>query len=157
MCGGMCYLAWFCSHKRNQAVSFYLTITLVCGFMVLDTAWRNVWTCWHHPWLKADFFMTWLWFSFCVSCAGLLWISIHPYAIDLKAAMDRMIDLREIMVMESNFYNLISAVEFRGAWIDSLMALTIVWTQVRYHMICKADDEGNQPGFVLSQIQEVSA
>lgn len=57
------------------------------------------------------------------STALLLWISIHPYAITLQEAVDSFFDVRQIMKAESDFYNVISAVQARGLFIDTMMAI----------------------------------
>jgi hypothetical protein len=52
----MVYLAYYCSHTRKQAVSFYFTITFSAGWFVLDTARRSTAALWNHPQMKFDFF-----------------------------------------------------------------------------------------------------
>lgn len=56
ICLGMVYLAWFCSHRRNQAISFYFTITWSAGWLVLDTGRRCTMALWNHPEFKYDYY-----------------------------------------------------------------------------------------------------
>jgi len=74
--------------------------------------------------------------------AAALWISIHPYAITLKAAVDLIFDVRDIMKAESDFYNVISLCELKMIFIDTLAAVMIFWTQIAYHRICRDEKLG---------------
>jgi len=60
--------------------------------------------------------------------AALIWISIHPYALNLAAAIEHKLNMSHLMKCVADFYNVISAVEARGAYIDTLMAVQVVWT-----------------------------
>jgi len=46
--------------------------------------------------------------------AALLWISIHPYAENLQDAVDHKVALLQLMKAESDFYNIVSAIEVKG-------------------------------------------
>lgn len=70
--------------------------------------------------------------------------------------MDSKVDVLNIMVCESNFYNIISAVMAKGVFIDTFIAIQIVWTQVKYHIVSSDDDAGKVPELVRIQIQEVA-
>lgn len=71
--------------------------------------------------------------------AALIWISIHPYALTLQAAVDNFFDVRQIMKAESDFYNVISAVQARGFCVDTMMAIQIIWTQLKYNRVFNDD------------------
>jgi|LauGreDrversion4_2_1035121.scaffolds.fasta_scaffold435509_1 hypothetical protein len=128
---GMIYLAYYCSWRRKQAVSFYFTITFTLGWFVLDTAWRNTWTCWRHPELKMDFYIMYLQ-VFCLwTAAALIWASIQ-YAKVLQDAVDHPTALFNLMRAESDFYNVVTAAEFKGFFLDTFTGLTIIYAQYRY-------------------------
>lgn len=142
-CTGMAYLAYFCSNRRNQSVSMYFTISFIAGQFILDTLWRNVWTFWTHPEIKVNYYMVFLQVGFWWSIAALLWISIHPYAQVLgEEYINYEFHMQRFMKAESDFYNVISMVELRGLFIDTLMAIWVVWTGIRYHMIATKANNG---------------
>lgn len=150
LCGGMVYLAFYCSWRRKQAVSFYFTITFTLGWFVLDTVWRNTKTCWRHPELKMDYYFCYLQ-VFCLwTCAALIWASIQ-YAKVLQDSIDHKVALLNIMKAESNFYNVISAVELKGFFLDTFVAASIVYTQYKYSQVCEEDI----PSLVTRQIEQV--
>lgn len=76
LCGGMVYLAYYCSWKRKQGVSFYFTITFTDGWYVLDTVWRHTWTCWNHPELRMSYYMAYIQVFSLWTTAALIWTSI---------------------------------------------------------------------------------
>lgn len=125
---GIVYLAYFCSHDRKQAVSFYFTITFTSGWFVLDTVWRSVRACWNHPELKLNYWFIYIQ-MFCLwTAAAVIWISIHPYAQNLQDAVDHKVALLNLMKAESDFYNLVSASEAKGLLLTTVMIIQIVWT-----------------------------
>lgn len=142
-CGGMSYLAYFCSNRRNQAVSFYFTMSFVLGEFCLDIMRRNMMSMWNHPELKHSYWMTWLQVFYWWCIAALFWISIHPYAQTLGEVPKPYIWHKDAFEeAESNFYNVIAMCELAGVFIDTLMAISIVYTQVAYHIVCRDEDQG---------------
>lgn len=72
----MVLLAYYCSHKRKQSVSFFFTICFAGGWLVFDSVWRVVASCWHHPELKCNYWFCWL-ELFCLwTTAANIWLSI---------------------------------------------------------------------------------
>ena len=61
---------------------------------------------------------------FCLwTAAAVIWISIHPYAQNLQAAVDHKVALLNLMKAESDFYNLVSAAEAKGLLLTTVMTI----------------------------------
>jgi len=65
--------------------------------------------------------------------------------------------LHPFMKAESDFYNVISMCELAGLFIDTFLALSIVWVQIAYHKICNDEFNGVASQLVNSQVKEVMA
>jgi len=56
----------------------------------------------------------------------------------------------------ADFYNVLSAVEIRGVYIDTLMAIQVVWTQIKYAQITNSNSLGLESELVLAQKSEIA-
>jgi len=61
-----------------------------------------------------------------------------------------------LMKCVADFYNVISATEARGAFIDTFMAIQVVWTQIKYTQISKDFSLGIESELILAQKSEIS-
>lgn len=155
-CGGMVYFAYFCSNRRNQAVSFYFTMSFIFGEVMIDIFRRNLITLWNHPEMKHSYPLTYwqVFYWWCV--AALFWISIHPYAQTLgEVPKPYIMHKTDFEIAESNFYNVISMCELAGVFIDTLMAVSIVYIQIAYHFVCRDEEQGAASELVTIQMREV--
>lgn len=130
----MVYLAYYCSHTRKQSVSFFFTICFTGGWFILDSVWRAVACCWHHPELKVNYWFIYL-EVFCLwTTAANIWISIQ-YAQLLQNSLDNKAELFNIMTCESNFYNIVSAFELNGMLQSTFFALSILVMALKFHQV----------------------
>lgn len=61
------------------------------------------------------------------------------------------------MKAESDFYNVISAVEARGFCVDTMMAVQIIWTQLKYNQAYCDETRGFESELVRAQMNEIYA
>jgi hypothetical protein len=69
----------------------------------------------------------------------------------LQDAVDNKIALLNLMRAESDFYNVVSAAEFKGFFLDTFTGLTIIYAQYRYAKLC----EEETPSLVRCQIEQL--
>merc|ERR1719230_1506721 len=116
-------------------------MSFILGEFTLFIAAYNTCMLWNQPWLKQSYYFTYLQTFYFWAIAGLFWICIHPYAQRMNLVTPPLEHLHGFMKAESDFYNVISMCELAGIFIDTFMAVSIVWVQIAYHRIC--NDEAN--------------
>lgn len=98
---------------------------------------------WNHPEMKHNFWITWLQVFYLWAVAALFWVSIHPMALELGEVPKPYIKHKNAFEeAESNFYNVISIAFLAGVFLDTLMAISIVYIQIAYHFVCQDEEQG---------------
>lgn len=76
---------------------------------------------------------------FCLwTTSFLIYVSIQ-YAKVLQEATYHKVLILNIMKAESDFYNIVSGVELKGMFLDTFVAISIIYTQWKYNQICNQD------------------